>query len=73
MFKKTLTAYIMMKLVLSFDIIINDGMHKYLYIYLSFNFIVIMVASKAVFLEGNGLRLSLPLDEIEHCFSEVHP
>lgn len=55
MFRKLLTACIVMKLVLNFVIIIN-GMHKS--ICLSFNFVVTIVANKAVFCDlENGLRL----------------
>lgn len=69
MFRKLLTAYIVMKLVLNF-VIINNGMHKS--ICLSFNFIVIVVANKAVFRDfENGLNLFPALVGIQHCFSEM--
>lgn len=67
MFKKLLTVYIVMKLVLNF-VIINNGMRKSLC--LSFNFIVKIVANTAILRDfKNGQKLFPAVVGIEHYFS----
>lgn len=67
MFKKLLTAYMVMKLVLNF-VIITNGMHKS--ICLSFTSIVKIVGNPAVLRDfKNGLKLFPAEVGIEQCFS----